>query len=763
MQRPPSTASQCSDFTLSVSNISSSPSHSVPSRDSRGDQIVQNIFSKFAQVVGQTRSSAAHLTTGSSSSAPKVNKWFNLELTDHEPIKAEVKFWRAAVLLSTPPPPLFLEVYLDVRRLRSEQTLVVTDDRLRRWTVDLTPLSESRRHGSVSRCSRDSQRVTSVLLERWYLQLHHPPPYPPPDLPGVYKKTIVFFRALYSLVRLLPCYTLSQRLQGAKAELLQVSYRLTSTPTPSVPQELGFDTSLTGAVPGVTLYEFDPIVTHLGTFTAGVTYRTDCQFHIEEPGEPTSHDGVDDHYFSPNLGPTSPPTLPYRIPGVSATTASPFFAHPLPPVHRRAMSTATAPASLPVLGRPSVSVGGRRSTATVSSGSRSQSTSATRHSAWDSQGYGLPLHTTSAGEARPVGSLPSHRYGHSPTPTTTTAILRRPSLTLVTPFKSPSLSSSPISPHYFVQPSSSNDTDSSSLSRRPLSLTFSSSHPRHPWVPGSFTVPHSLGDYPHLPTPLPIPSGEYAVPRRNQIAVSLTSSTSPPRLSSSFAHRYAASSGDDHGPRAPLLLQSGKSTHPCPSDSSSLPADVVELEKMLDSQTPLRLTQPPDEPSPLSFHSRVPQESSKHQYPTLSKDLRRFRKLKSSYNHMADSIALNTTHDIDRPFQESKFDWDQLTEQFSRHHLSYPAREGGAQSVLIDSSPPYPLTTTLGTDHRHFDKNRIIPNQGASQESSPSTHLSYRPVKELPISGTLTTPDLDDNDSLLFAMSESSLNDSSAL
>ncbi|KAJ1954817.1 autophagy protein 13, partial [Dispira parvispora] len=724
MQRPPSTASQCSDFTLSASNISSSTSHSAPARDSRGDQIVQNIFSKFAQVVGQTRSSTAHLQTGSSSSVPRVNKWFNVELTDHEAIKAEVKFWRTAVLLSTPPPPLFLEVYLDVRRLRPEQTLVVTDDRLRRWTVDLTPSSESRRHSFSRRSPRDSQRVTSVLLEQWQLQLHHPPPYPAPDLPGVYKKTIVFFRALYSLVRLLPCYTLSQRLQDAKAELLQVSYRLTSTPTPPDPQELGFDTSLTGAVPGVTLYEFDPTVTHLGTFTASVTYRTDCQFHIEEPGEPTSHEGVGDQYFSPGLGPTSPPTLPYRIPRVSAPTGGPFSGHPLPVVHRRATSTATGPTSLPVLGRPSVSVGGRRSTAAVLSGPRSQSTAVTRHSAYDAQGYGPSIYATTTGDTRAVGSLPSHRYGHSPTPTTTTtAVLRRPSLTLVTPFKSPSLSSSPISPHYFAQPSSSNDTDSSSLSRRPPSLNFSSSHPRHPWVPGSFPVPHSLGDYPHLPPPLPIPSGEYTVQRQSQITASLTSSTSPPRLSSSFAHRYAIGSGDDHGPRAPLLLQSGEGTDPCPSDSSSLPADVVELEKMLDSQAPLRLAQP-DEPSRRSLHPRVPQTNKEYEYLALSKDLRRIQKLKSSYNHMADSIALNTNHNTDRPSQESMVDWDQLTGQLARHHLSYPTRGEDIQSALVDNSPPHLPTTTPGTDHhRHFDRNRIFPIQGGSQENSLSTHL----------------------------------------
>ena len=52
------------------------------------------------------------------------------------------------------------------------------------------------------------------------------------DLPNLYKRSIVFFRSLYSFVRLLPAYGLHRRLRNyGQSNGLSLNYRLTPSPT----------------------------------------------------------------------------------------------------------------------------------------------------------------------------------------------------------------------------------------------------------------------------------------------------------------------------------------------------------------------------------------------------------------------------------------------------------------------------------------------------------------------------------------------------
>ncbi len=58
-------------------------------------------------------------------------------------------------------------------------------------------------------------------------------PVPLADLPGIYKKCVMFFRTLYSYTKLLPAYNLWSKLKTSK-EKLRIGYRLsTSKVTPS--------------------------------------------------------------------------------------------------------------------------------------------------------------------------------------------------------------------------------------------------------------------------------------------------------------------------------------------------------------------------------------------------------------------------------------------------------------------------------------------------------------------------------------------------
>jgi hypothetical protein len=71
-----------------------------------------------------------------------------------------------------------------------------------------------------------------VLLYRFHFNFYfsHPLPNYPVDLPSLYKRSIVFFRSLHSLVRLLPSHRLHQKLKGRESDL-SLGYRLSTSRT----------------------------------------------------------------------------------------------------------------------------------------------------------------------------------------------------------------------------------------------------------------------------------------------------------------------------------------------------------------------------------------------------------------------------------------------------------------------------------------------------------------------------------------------------
>ena len=66
----------------------------------------------------------------------------------------------------------------------------------------------------------------------------HPMPNFPVDLPNLYKRSIVFFRSLHSLVRLLPSHTLYHQLNVPDGEI-SMAYRLSAHKI-HTPNEVGF-------------------------------------------------------------------------------------------------------------------------------------------------------------------------------------------------------------------------------------------------------------------------------------------------------------------------------------------------------------------------------------------------------------------------------------------------------------------------------------------------------------------------------------------
>ncbi|ORX91841.1 hypothetical protein K493DRAFT_339120 [Basidiobolus meristosporus CBS 931.73] len=240
-----------SDYAPSVASTAASQS----GRNQRSEQIVQ-------------------------ASPKKVNKWFNLELEDHKTYKTELKYWRTACLSTPSPSPMILEIYLDAADLNHRQILVLNDELLQKVKVDVGNGSLSTHLKYIDKISKKQ----TILLESWQLFLIEPINLSVVDLPVVYKKSIVFFRSLYTYVRQLPAYRLFRRLRKMKLKGLKLGYRLTTAPT-SPENEIGIDTPISEADSngGTSNHAFDPIDTPLGSFVLNVRYRSNCDFCVEDP------------------------------------------------------------------------------------------------------------------------------------------------------------------------------------------------------------------------------------------------------------------------------------------------------------------------------------------------------------------------------------------------------------------------------------------------------------------------------------------------
>ncbi|KAJ2685026.1 autophagy protein 13 [Coemansia spiralis] len=336
------------------------PSNS--NRDARCEQIIQNFYSKVAQVIAHLRAySPAHTnssyrydstyTDGTSAMLPpsrlmaasgggqsgspaaadassassslidvgasgrRINKWFNLDLEDIAEVKEEVKLWRHAVVgmlpSMAPLPPMIIEVCLDISGLSLDDELQVADIYGRPWNVDLEldppesaheyPMPRSAKGGRNKR-----QRAFAIVLESWRLDLMAgEAPTPAPDLPRVYKQAIVFFRSLYAFANLLPSVSLIRQLQGSDDGLaLSCSFRVDCAPRAGV---VGLDVSLTGTEMFLEQHSFQPVVTPMGTFALGVQYRRECLFstsHVQRHQPLSSYadiGAIDNAYFTPTL------------------------------------------------------------------------------------------------------------------------------------------------------------------------------------------------------------------------------------------------------------------------------------------------------------------------------------------------------------------------------------------------------------------------------------------------------------------------------
>jgi hypothetical protein len=228
----------------------SSASQSQNDTRSKVDLLLQQFFTKTAQIIVQSRLRLDGQNL-------KVNKWFNLELEDREPLREELKFWKGQLTSSMQAPPLIVDILLDISSLEEQQHILLTSTQTgRRHRIPPESLIYTDPSGN-------SLKKQKILLETWQLTLSPDITDEVLELPTVYKRCIVFFRCLYAFVRLMPAFKLG--LNTRENQQTKLSYRVGTT-RDSSPLVCGLDelhTSLDLGM-GITESTFDSVETPLG-------------------------------------------------------------------------------------------------------------------------------------------------------------------------------------------------------------------------------------------------------------------------------------------------------------------------------------------------------------------------------------------------------------------------------------------------------------------------------------------------------------------
>ncbi|KAG0342077.1 autophagy protein 13 [Podila horticola] len=257
----------------------------------------------------------------------KTSKWFNLELEDLDIYKDDAKFWRATAITESPP-TMLVELMLDTSELSHNQMLVLVDETNRKNRVDIG--------SSIASTPGQPRTRRNIILESWSLTLGNTPPDPVPEPPVVYKKSIIFFRSLFAYMRLLPAYQLYRRLRK-QSHSLKIGFRVSrgQTPEDSMLQEpeIGMEVPLIEGEtrPMISEYRFGQVETPVGAFSLKVTYRSNCDFHVDESEAVLSSRFIDmdENYFTPTIVTHSQESVKSRRQSIDNPAQRPLTTVPL--------------------------------------------------------------------------------------------------------------------------------------------------------------------------------------------------------------------------------------------------------------------------------------------------------------------------------------------------------------------------------------------------------------------------------------------------
>jgi autophagy-related protein 13 len=272
----------------------------------RLNQVIQNFHTKSALIILQSRVELPPAYS-QKTDARRVNRWFNLDIDETDEYREDIKRWKTCDVEYNRPPPLIIEIFLSTESLHQSQRLVIVDEDGKRWDV-MNTLS------SAQSTSRTSQRrpteSTEVLLERWTIELGDSTTPIPSDLvmllPLIYKKSIVFFRSLYTYTNFLPAWKLSRKIGKGRSHMaLKLGYRIVAaSQLGGLSRHDNLKTRLFDGNSDVLLsYDFGKTESPAGPFSVRVDYRQNCDFRIDDSEELLSSRflGAGDDMFPPSV------------------------------------------------------------------------------------------------------------------------------------------------------------------------------------------------------------------------------------------------------------------------------------------------------------------------------------------------------------------------------------------------------------------------------------------------------------------------------
>ncbi|WVQ95559.1 hypothetical protein IAU59_002656 [Kwoniella sp. CBS 9459] len=503
-----------------LASSSASSSQVGMSDKKRVDQVIHRLYLKTVNVLVDGR--LTHNTAGptgsgqQSSSEKKQDKWFNLSLPDTDLYRSDLALYRHVSSFqpytergtSTPSPesctipPLLIAFILDTSDLPNGQALL--------WNRDGGKIPLNTNLLGNKGKGKEKEKRSGIVLERWTFraQLSAADAVSSSQAgPHIaYRLGIIHFRALYSLIRLLPTYRLFRRLRRANNGIRMGLKLWAPEGYPNTAEGLaeawevmerglvGLNTGLDELVSGEEvdheeIQQYDlPKLDLFGTeYSLSAEYRPEVDFNVEDMEAVLSEKFVDmdEDWFKPTVarsgsradGESAPSSADSRSgsgpgPGLSVS-ASRRLAGPTPipstqsPIPQR--QQALHPGSLISTGGGSLSGSKPRSSAgsRVPSGQKEKpNVGSIGTDRWGPLGEGLPF----AGPASAVGSGEVQGQPPSPSMATPAAILaaRRLSGHSIQPFASASPSASLLrsTPPQYYQSGAPIPTGSTSTSSR---------------------------------------------------------------------------------------------------------------------------------------------------------------------------------------------------------------------------------------------------------------------------------------------------------
>ncbi|CAZ83349.1 unnamed protein product [Tuber melanosporum] len=665
------------------------------------NQIIRAFFTKAAMIIIQTRAQTRPLT--SKTGVKKVNKWFNIELDETDAFRRELDLWRYGDSFEPRPPPLIIETYLDTRDLTANQSLVILDADGKKWNVDEATDAAAARAGlnaEPRRSVRGGPARHEVILERWTVELGAPFDVAlAPELPVVYKKGIVMFRALYTYAGLMPTWKFRRRLLRSKLNPspLKVNCRVINGNDYShTPKD--FDLLYVPLCQGegnvVETYQIEKVDSPAGSIKVRVSYRQNCDFRVDDSEALLSSQflNLDEHFFRPPPAPRNP-----SQPSRREMSSLPSAGMNQPP-RSEFNQTYGSLSSFHQQGTNPIG-------ASPLSALRSAAEMADRASP-----TGSPIERPTTGLRSMHGSKASLRSVDGG------GAQRRSSVSFMQPFKSPSLSASP-----------ANSEQVASSPRTSLNRVSAPVAPLHRQRPSLGAMPPSSGKMPP-PSFEPI-SAQHAIPISNAGPSPLAAQPMT-RITSSFGSRRpriasgASRTDDDNN-------SSGKASY----SSSAAPGSGLYADTGANSNEDLqirdfmRLLANGQNQTLKSFGNSSGEASSKRTGNALSK----YQKMRDSHISMADSISSSLLLQPSSPSPSTS----------SRHLSNVPAMMPSTEfsSSSLPGKPisphtphtpaiPSRLSAGLTAQHasRHGDQQghsgRISLGSGDRPERTPSSRAS---------------------------------------